>query len=150
MVHLQYHLFHWTNKNRVLPLDTDFLGDNTKYMLTYLYIDPLVFVQPRENEDPTCMRKIIYFPKEKNPENGILLKIYFLPKVLHFKKQLPGPLTPCIFPRRKTTIRSDSLNLETSLYRTDTGHHKCRGCLFYSSLKVSFCVLELKETCLYS
>ena len=62
----------------VLPLDTDFLGDNTKYMLTYLYIDPLVFVQPRENEDPTCMRKRVYFRKEKNPEKGTLLKIYFV------------------------------------------------------------------------
>ena len=59
----------------VLPLVTDFLGDNTNYILTYLYIDPLVFVQPRENEDPTCMRKRIYFPKQQNPEKGMLLKI---------------------------------------------------------------------------
>ena len=108
-------------------------GDNTNYILTYLYIDPLVFVQPRENEDPTCMRKKIYFPKQKNPEKGILLKIYSVSKVLHLKR-LPGPLTPCIFPRRKTTIRSDSLNLQTSFYRTDTGNHKCRGDLFYWSL----------------
>ena len=29
--------------------------------------------------------------------------------------ELPGPLTPCIFPSRKTTTRSDSFNLERLL-----------------------------------
>ena len=40
------------------------------------------------------MRKKIYFPKEMNPEKGIILKIHLVSQVLHSKKVTwtPHPL----------------------------------------------------------
>ena len=112
-------------------------------ILTLLYLSS----QGKMRTRPVWGKKCI-FRNKRILKRKVLLKIYSVSKVLHLEKNHLDPSPLAFFRGERQPYGRTHSTLRQACRELTQPTTNVEG-VFYWSLKVSFCVLELKETCLY-